>query len=449
MQVIDQINGSALFAQSAYSASVATKDDLGRDITATYLTSHQDISNLMPKSESANFYPMEGNPSGFLTTHQDLSDYYTTAEADTLSSMLSGAIDYVSANAGGGGGGSYTSPSGSIWISGDKIESTDSAYIPSHPEDVLLTAVTSWSSTNGYATLANTNKVYFIAQFNRASAFDNEGTFLNSSYNSTAFAETEYPPIKLYTNTWVSVKYSAYSAGIMDAYVVELARKNEVNSALNTKLDSSAFTGYYPSNNPSGFAKTSDAVMTSSLNLFDGRIVGVNNQYLMGCDSAYNRTLMGSSASTATKTASAYVGTGHQGVTIQLSARNNGTLYINWTAFGENGSDLSAGQLNMYNAPNKMSYVSFNSPLAENISGVKIFGNNYPNTTAYSAYAIDVKSLASQDNITFLSGAVDYVSANAQPSLSSLNDASVNNIIVTASLPATPDANTLYFIPET
>ena len=33
----------------------------------TWLTAHQDISNLMPKSESANFYPMTGNPSGFLT----------------------------------------------------------------------------------------------------------------------------------------------------------------------------------------------------------------------------------------------------------------------------------------------------------------------------------------------------------------------------------------------
>ena len=36
----------------------------------------------------------------FLTAHQDLSDYYTTADANTLSSMLSAAIDYVSANAG-------------------------------------------------------------------------------------------------------------------------------------------------------------------------------------------------------------------------------------------------------------------------------------------------------------------------------------------------------------
>ena len=39
-----------------------------------YLTAHQDISNLMPKSESANFYPMTGNPSGFLTAHQDLTN---------------------------------------------------------------------------------------------------------------------------------------------------------------------------------------------------------------------------------------------------------------------------------------------------------------------------------------------------------------------------------------
>lgn len=39
-------------------------------------------------------------------------------------------------------------------------------------------------------------------------------------------------------------------------------------------------------------------------------------------------------------------------------------------------------------------------------------------------------------------------SAIAQPTLSSLNTANVNNIIVTASLPTTPDANTLYLIPE-
>jgi hypothetical protein len=49
------------------------------------------------KLDTTSFSTVSGN---FLTAHQDLSDYYTTAEADTLSSMLSGAIDYVSANAG-------------------------------------------------------------------------------------------------------------------------------------------------------------------------------------------------------------------------------------------------------------------------------------------------------------------------------------------------------------
>ena len=39
-------------------------------------------------------------------------------------------------------------------------------------------------------------------------------------------------------------------------------------------------------------------------------------------------------------------------------------------------------------------------------------------------------------------------SAIAQPTLSSLNTANVNNVIVTASLPSTTDANTLYLIPE-
>lgn len=42
----------------------------------------------------------QSNSASYLTAHQDLSNYYTTAEAETLSSMLSGAIDYVSANAG-------------------------------------------------------------------------------------------------------------------------------------------------------------------------------------------------------------------------------------------------------------------------------------------------------------------------------------------------------------
>lgn len=132
MQVIDLINGSALFAQSAYSASIATKDNLGRDITATYLTgvsipesaTWNDVSTTVQTNsaqweqgggggdEEVNSFVYNNSAtinevntsyqtnSGTFLTAVDLSPYYTTADANTLSSMLSGAIDYVSANAG-------------------------------------------------------------------------------------------------------------------------------------------------------------------------------------------------------------------------------------------------------------------------------------------------------------------------------------------------------------
>ena len=63
----------------------------------------------------------------YLTAHQSLEDYATTADVNSISSMLSGAIDYVSSNAGGGGGTTYTSPSGTILINDNTIEASTSA----------------------------------------------------------------------------------------------------------------------------------------------------------------------------------------------------------------------------------------------------------------------------------------------------------------------------------
>lgn len=83
MQVIDQINGSALFAQSAYSAAVATKDNLGRDITSTYLTSHQSLEGYATQD----WVSEQGYVTGV-----DLSNYYTkneTSGADELANAFS------------------------------------------------------------------------------------------------------------------------------------------------------------------------------------------------------------------------------------------------------------------------------------------------------------------------------------------------------------------------
>ena len=111
MQVIDQISNSGLFAQSAYSAAVATNDSLGRNISETYLTA-VDLSDyatetLVEETSGAitsliptDYYP-DTNPSGFATenwvtgqgyiTGVDLSNYYTKTEtsgADELANAF-------------------------------------------------------------------------------------------------------------------------------------------------------------------------------------------------------------------------------------------------------------------------------------------------------------------------------------------------------------------------
>ena len=62
-----------------------------------YLTEHQDISNKLDKSESANFYPMTGNPSRFLTEHQSLDDYATINYVDTKIGEI-GSFEVVDLN---------------------------------------------------------------------------------------------------------------------------------------------------------------------------------------------------------------------------------------------------------------------------------------------------------------------------------------------------------------
>lgn len=76
-----------------------------------------EVSNKLDKSFSSNFYPMNSNPSGYLTAHQSLAGYATTAQVNTVSSILSAGLDYVSAN----GGKTYTGVS-PIVVNNDEVK---------------------------------------------------------------------------------------------------------------------------------------------------------------------------------------------------------------------------------------------------------------------------------------------------------------------------------------
>lgn len=92
--IIDTINGSGLYAQSAASASIATCDSDGNIITATYLTgvdltpyqttagmtAYATTGDVENKLDTTAFSDVSGT---FLTAHQSLDGYATTAWVDS------------------------------------------------------------------------------------------------------------------------------------------------------------------------------------------------------------------------------------------------------------------------------------------------------------------------------------------------------------------------------
>ena len=115
-QLIDQISNSGLFAQSAYSAAVATNDSLGRNISETYLTAVdlspyatetlvEETSGAITSLIPTDYYP-DSNPSGFITgvdltpyqtiegmtAYQPAGDYATTNDLEQVSGDITALI---------------------------------------------------------------------------------------------------------------------------------------------------------------------------------------------------------------------------------------------------------------------------------------------------------------------------------------------------------------------
>ena len=157
--------GNYQTAGNYYSASNPSGFITGVDLT-DYVTTAQ-LDEKLDKADSANFYPMTGNPSGFLTAHQSLQGYateqwvenkgYLTAVDIPESATWNATTQTVSANSAQWAGGTanpqipVTSTSGiSIFESGDKVYFNISADYAT--EDWVtgqgyLTAETDWTNT--------------------------------------------------------------------------------------------------------------------------------------------------------------------------------------------------------------------------------------------------------------------------------------------------------------
>lgn len=104
--VSDNLQNNWNYTNSAYTLSLNNfYNKLDVSAFSAYSAGQESIINnlsgqiLSISAASGNYYPMTGNPSGFLTAHQPLTNYYT--KTDTSSKQeISAALQYISANAG-------------------------------------------------------------------------------------------------------------------------------------------------------------------------------------------------------------------------------------------------------------------------------------------------------------------------------------------------------------
>ena len=237
-------------------------------LTGDYLTKasadtiYQPIGDYLTTADSGNFYPMEGNPSGFLTG-VDLSDYYKKNETSSKQE-ISDVINEINNN--------ITNLSGKYY----PLTSNPSGYLTAHQDisDKLdVTAFTAYTATSQvieYSAGENINITNYVisgkdwsAEIENATtgkldatAF-NSGDFYPMTGNPSGFITgvdltpyqektgmTAYQPVGDY---YSASNPSGFITGVdLSNYYKknETSSKEEISAALTGKLDESAFTSY-------------------------------------------------------------------------------------------------------------------------------------------------------------------------------------------------------------
>lgn len=237
-------------------------------LTGDYLTKasadtiYQPIGDYLTTADSGNFYPMEGNPSGFLTG-VDLSDYYKKNETSSKQE-IGDVINEINNN--------ITNLSGKYY----PLTSNPSGYLTAHQDisDKLdVTAFTAYTATaqgTEYSAGENINITNHVisgkdwsAEIENAttgkldSTAFNSGDFYPMTGNPSGFITgvdltpyqektgmTAYQPVGDY---YSASNPSGFITGVdLSNYYKknETSSKEEISAALTVKLDESAFTSY-------------------------------------------------------------------------------------------------------------------------------------------------------------------------------------------------------------
>ena len=230
------------------------------------------VSGKLDKSASGEFYPMSGNPSGFLTAHQSLAGYATEQYVD---STVSGKLDtsaYDSAQF------LQTSQSGMFQPSGQYLSATESSnyYSTSNPSGFItgvdlspyqLTAdMSAYQPSGNY--LSSTDSAEFIltsqsGMFQPSGDYQPSGNYLSATDSANYYPSSnpsgfitgvDLTPYQL-TADMSSYYTTANESGFIDsAYVEEQVSSKQDASAMTAYQEVSGMTAYQPAGDyqPSG-----------------------------------------------------------------------------------------------------------------------------------------------------------------------------------------------------
>ena len=193
------------------------------DITGFATTAQLDEK--LDKADSANFYPMDSNPSGYLTTHQDLSDY---AKTEDLTAYQEKGNYYSASN-----------PSG--FINSDAISAmATTGFVAGVSADITALipstaglATEDWVTGQGYLTAHQSLDGLMSASLLEFS--DDKIT----GYNGTAFAGTTVSgDFTLVEGNGIQLTDDP----VAQTTTISVSGDYAYNSAVSSKLDTTAFS---------------------------------------------------------------------------------------------------------------------------------------------------------------------------------------------------------------
>ena len=402
----DSATVSAIASSYAESAASSKQDTLTFGYNTADQISSIDGSALGGMDEAAVSAIASAYAESAAIGKQDTLTFGYDAE-DKISGINGSAI------AGGEGGGTtYVSPSGTVWISGSAIEGTDSAYVPESAQqnytadDISVGPTLKW--INEPCTSLKVSGGYWNAPINVFDSLDTLVTSLPVDVGALYTVSGGTPPYKVSSEEWSTMEYSAYGdPTIIPAKLIKLAH-------------ASASSNYYTTANVSGFFNSASVGFNA-----DNQISSIGGSALAGggIKTSPSGTLWISGES-AESTDSAFI----PGVASETFVQSGGSFQIGTT---QPLTVAGANKVTIQNGSwfDGTIYVSGNGTLVSSVAHagadwpqtfsaeapISIGANGWFDVTAYSAFNV----VTSPDQVVQLahasavSGTVDLVSSQS------------------------------------